>query len=944
MANSLRQLFEHHQGKVSDKWQLYLEEWERLFVPYKNQPISLLEIGVQNGGSLEIWGKYFSNAKLFIGCDIDSKCELLHYDDPRINIIVGDARAEDCKDRILQYTPSFDIIIDDGSHFSTDIVRFFGQYFPLLKDNGIYIIEDLHCSYWDNFAGGLNNPLSAMAFFKRIADIINFEHWRNNKPRAELIGKFASEFDITFKDIDLARIHSIEFLNSLCIIKKLPPDKNTLGKRIISGIDDIVAEDWKKLNGTSILDIYADIKDDTNLDLFELIARNNSLDNIVRDREQSIQNLTTLLAEKENQVKNVQEQLAYHEEEEKNLRGTITEKENLVTYLHQQQADHERQEKILKEDIAEKEQSIHLLSTKAAEFNQEKFKLEANISEKNQTIKTLFSRLAKKQDELANLENQKLEITRQLEAKSIRENSFSSQLWEIKHSRAWLLVQFIWKLRLRLFPSGSVQTRMIRGVVKNLRVIKNEGIISFLKRGSHSISQYIPRNKGPRKTPENEIQSPELKIALVHPNPIYTPDTALEMETAISGVYVSPVIADDPAGLLERVMANLKNHVFLVSISHDDYLSVNFGVQMFISDEQKLFDKKHISYVHLYPVNGDDYLKNNSSLIIGLNVDSIHIGQYDEIEIKKLLKNILAKKYICVSINLHQFKGWTYIALKNVISAAHPEHLFFYVHDYYAICPQYTLLRNKQEFCNAPHMESNACSICVFKEKREIHLPLVLKLFHTFPFIAIAPSKSSLNLWKRALPQLHNEIKFEPHLLLKKTSVPLPISDYKVIRIAYAGQASPYKGWNTWRELVDQFASNEDYKMYHLGSPAGENPEYFEHIRVTPQNRTAMLDALRKHQIDILFHWSVLPETFSFVLYEAIGAGCFILTTNNNGNVADYVSEHKNGIVFDSYAQLTDYLSTTDTVRNDIRDFRKRYPYFYDLKNNQAILKLIKNQ
>lgn len=51
----------------------------------------MLEIGVQNGGSLETWSDFFQAGKLFVGCDINPKCEGLRYKDPRIKVVVGDA-------------------------------------------------------------------------------------------------------------------------------------------------------------------------------------------------------------------------------------------------------------------------------------------------------------------------------------------------------------------------------------------------------------------------------------------------------------------------------------------------------------------------------------------------------------------------------------------------------------------------------------------------------------------------------------------------------------------------------------------------------------------------------------------------------------------------------------------------------------------------------------
>ena len=59
MDKSFKQLFQHHDGKISDKWSSYLDEWDRVFAPIREKRCRLLEIGIQNGGSLEIWSKYF---------------------------------------------------------------------------------------------------------------------------------------------------------------------------------------------------------------------------------------------------------------------------------------------------------------------------------------------------------------------------------------------------------------------------------------------------------------------------------------------------------------------------------------------------------------------------------------------------------------------------------------------------------------------------------------------------------------------------------------------------------------------------------------------------------------------------------------------------------------------------------------------------------------------
>ncbi|WP_166224543.1 glycosyltransferase [Pseudomonas atagonensis] len=238
--NSLFELYSQHEGKLSDKWSIYLSEYDRIFSPYRDLPVRFLEIGIQNGGSLEIWAKYFKNADVFVGCDINPQCSVLKYEDERINVVVGDATTDISERVILGLSPTFDIVIDDGSHTSGDITKAFSRYFPAINDGGVFIAEDLHCSYWKEFEGGIYHPYSSIAFFKRLADIVNFEHWGVEKSRDELLQGFSHEYGVKFTEDDLAAIHSVEFFNSVCVVRKRAPSDNILGQRYIGGIDEKV--------------------------------------------------------------------------------------------------------------------------------------------------------------------------------------------------------------------------------------------------------------------------------------------------------------------------------------------------------------------------------------------------------------------------------------------------------------------------------------------------------------------------------------------------------------------------------------------------------------------------------------------------------------------------------------------------------------------------------
>ena len=241
-AESLIQLYRKHGGKVADKWLLYLTEYERVLHDLQDREVRLLEIGVQNGGSLEIWAEYFPAARIVLGCDINPDCALLEFEDPRIKVLTGDANSDELQAAVAEYSTEFDIVIDDGSHASGDIVKSFARYFPCVADGGRYIIEDLHCSYWAAYEGGLFHPHSSVSFLKSLADILNFEHWGVDKSRTDLLQGFRAQYGIDPDSSVLAQVHSIEFVNSLCVVRKAPVTRNRLGDRVVAGVDERITQ------------------------------------------------------------------------------------------------------------------------------------------------------------------------------------------------------------------------------------------------------------------------------------------------------------------------------------------------------------------------------------------------------------------------------------------------------------------------------------------------------------------------------------------------------------------------------------------------------------------------------------------------------------------------------------------------------------------------------
>lgn len=245
---SYKHLFNSHSGKLSDKWLSYIDIYDEIYADFQGRDINILEIGVQNGGSLEVSAMYFELAKNIVGVDINDDCGKLMFDDARVSVVVGDATSSETEEKITKISERYDIIVDDGSHTSSDIIKNFSRYFPKLSEGGVYIVEDLHCSYWKDFEGGLSYEFSSISFFKKIIDIINHESWGNNFERAEILQYFAKKFDFEISETELEKIKSIKFLNSLCILRKGKKGESKLGSRVHTGSADMVVSK-NKLSG-----------------------------------------------------------------------------------------------------------------------------------------------------------------------------------------------------------------------------------------------------------------------------------------------------------------------------------------------------------------------------------------------------------------------------------------------------------------------------------------------------------------------------------------------------------------------------------------------------------------------------------------------------------------------------------------------------------------------
>lgn len=250
-GRSYSEVFQNHRGNAADKWEGYLHTYDLELPSLRGRTRRLLEIGVQNGGSLEVFAEYFADADRVVGLDICEDCRRLSFADPRISVEIGDASDAATTASLLQKYGVFDLILDDGSHRSSDITSTFFSMLELLAPGGVYIVEDLCCVYWQEFEGGLRNPASPMRLFKLLADVINHEHWRTDFSVEAYLAEQGYGGLSAVAVERIRQIRSLSFHNSICVIRTNTfHHDNRIGKRFCRG--DRYDLGFRSVNGQDI--------------------------------------------------------------------------------------------------------------------------------------------------------------------------------------------------------------------------------------------------------------------------------------------------------------------------------------------------------------------------------------------------------------------------------------------------------------------------------------------------------------------------------------------------------------------------------------------------------------------------------------------------------------------------------------------------------------------
>jgi len=174
----------------------YFLNYEQLLSPWVGKHITLVEIGVFEGGSLFMWRDYLGKDARIIG--IDANPDALKLTQHGFEIQIGDQSDPNFWEVFFDRFGQVDVIIDDGGHWNEQQIKTAYLCAHHVRDGGMIITEDTHTSYF-NWMG---NPsrYSFIEFSKFLIDVIN--------SRSGLVGK-------DYKSNMASNVYSISFFNSM---------------------------------------------------------------------------------------------------------------------------------------------------------------------------------------------------------------------------------------------------------------------------------------------------------------------------------------------------------------------------------------------------------------------------------------------------------------------------------------------------------------------------------------------------------------------------------------------------------------------------------------------------------------------------------------------------------------------------------------------------------
>lgn len=350
------------------------------------------------------------------------------------------------------------------------------------------------------------------------------------------------------------------------------------------------------------------------------------------------------------------------------------------------------------------------------------------------------------------------------------------------------------------------------------------------------------------------------------------------------------------------------------------------GCNRFIDGQIRVLNNHSINSLEIAPIRFvEDGRKSIGLLAVRGN------GQYKGIvRLERILQSIDSFKGVIVHSLYydHELIGEILDKLDSHIP------VLYYTHDYYCICANRFLIKNEAT-CTDENGKLK-CEECELKEVQDSLRQFHRKIFAAPNVRVISPTTQVRDCIKEVYPEAC--ICVEPHLNYKTIARDCATKTRK-IRVAFLGGRFTTKGWDYFNRLSSDYA--ELYDFYYFGSSGDNLNSEITFVRTTLENTTGMVGQLKDCCVDVACILSLVPETYSYTFYEALEAGCFIVTTDKSGNVNRSVKKMNCGRVFCSYEEMSEWFSSPLSVLNTITKKRIR---IQNVTDNDHFVELLRYQ
>ena len=204
----------------SQKYTSYMKAYKDLMGNLNSPPKVIVEIGIANGGSLELWRRVFGDQVRIIGVDLNPnavKLRNLGYE-----VLIADMGTSAGWNKLhdLLGNEKVTILIDDGGHTNPQQIFSISRGIPLLAPGGYLFIEDFHSAFMADF--GNPSRFSSWNFLAELAEDFQKNHFKVLKT-------------VQFPKI-VSQVESFHYYLSLVAIKKRT-DENQLDATVDLGWD-----------------------------------------------------------------------------------------------------------------------------------------------------------------------------------------------------------------------------------------------------------------------------------------------------------------------------------------------------------------------------------------------------------------------------------------------------------------------------------------------------------------------------------------------------------------------------------------------------------------------------------------------------------------------------------------------------------------------------------